>query len=166
MCAAGDEAEWHEWSKVGDPVMHIELRRWADVLIIAPLSANSLAKLANGMCDNLVTCIARAWDFTRPLLVSAGVPRLGASVASSSTSQIISSKIYDTNQAIASRGWECELRCGPDCSLRSWLAGTCWTVCVLACLSRLSILPVYTAWRPLRRAVSLGHRPASCASIL
>eukprot|EP00882_Tetradesmus_deserticola_P016707 GHRQ01017862.1.p1 GENE.GHRQ01017862.1~~GHRQ01017862.1.p1 ORF type:complete len:200 (+),score=62.19 GHRQ01017862.1:547-1146(+) len=67
---AGDEAEWHEWSKVGDPVMHIELRRWADVLIIAPLSANSLAKLANGMCDNLVTCIARAWDFTRPLLVA------------------------------------------------------------------------------------------------
>jgi phosphopantothenoylcysteine decarboxylase len=70
MLCAGDEAEWHEWSKVGDPVMHIELRRWADVFIIAPLSANSLAKLANGMCDNLVTCIARAWDFKRPLLVS------------------------------------------------------------------------------------------------
>ncbi|WIA34321.1 hypothetical protein OEZ86_012660 [Tetradesmus obliquus] len=67
---AGDEAEWHEWSKVGDPVMHIELRRWADVLVIAPLSANSLAKLANGLCDNLVTCIARAWDFKRPLLVA------------------------------------------------------------------------------------------------
>jgi flavoprotein len=66
----GDEAEWHEWSKVGDPVMHIELRRWADLFVIAPLSANSLAKMANGMCDNLVTCIARAWDFKRPLLVS------------------------------------------------------------------------------------------------
>jgi phosphopantothenoylcysteine synthetase/decarboxylase len=51
--------------------MHIELRRWADVFIVAPLSANSLAKLANGMCDNLVTCIARAWDYSRPLLVSA-----------------------------------------------------------------------------------------------
>lgn len=72
-CPAGDEAEWHEWSKVGDPVMHIELRRWADVLVIAPLSANSLAKLANGLCDNLVTCIARAWDFKRPLLVSVRV---------------------------------------------------------------------------------------------
>uniref|UniRef100_A0A383VT09 phosphopantothenoylcysteine decarboxylase n=1 Tax=Tetradesmus obliquus TaxID=3088 RepID=A0A383VT09_TETOB len=35
-----------------------------------PLSANSLAKLANGLCDNLVTCIARAWDFKRPLLVA------------------------------------------------------------------------------------------------
>eukprot|EP00879_Flechtneria_rotunda_P019582 GHRR01020575.1.p1 GENE.GHRR01020575.1~~GHRR01020575.1.p1 ORF type:complete len:217 (+),score=63.03 GHRR01020575.1:273-923(+) len=66
---AGDEDEWHEWQQVGDPVMHIELRRWADVFIIAPLSANSLAKMANGLCDNLVTCVARAWDFSRPLLV-------------------------------------------------------------------------------------------------
>eukprot|EP00879_Flechtneria_rotunda_P002884 GHRR01003100.1.p1 GENE.GHRR01003100.1~~GHRR01003100.1.p1 ORF type:complete len:204 (+),score=70.46 GHRR01003100.1:273-884(+) len=67
---AGDEDEWHEWQQVGDPVMHIELRRWADVFIIAPLSANSLAKMANGLCDNLVTCVARAWDFSRPLLVA------------------------------------------------------------------------------------------------
>lgn len=66
---AGDEDEWHAWSRVGDPVMHIELRRWADVFVVAPLSANSLAKLANGLCDNLVTCVARAWDFSRPLLV-------------------------------------------------------------------------------------------------
>ena len=27
------------------------------------LSANTLAKLANGLCDNLLTCVARAWDF-------------------------------------------------------------------------------------------------------
>eukprot|EP00878_Enallax_costatus_P005980 GHUV01006272.1.p1 GENE.GHUV01006272.1~~GHUV01006272.1.p1 ORF type:complete len:201 (+),score=72.17 GHUV01006272.1:222-824(+) len=67
---AGDEDEWHEWSKVGDPVMHIELRRWADVFVIAPVSANTLAKLANGLCDNLVTCVARAWDFKRPLVVA------------------------------------------------------------------------------------------------
>ena len=51
-------------------MLHIELRRWADALIIAPLSANSLAKLACGLSDNLLTCIVRAWDFHRPLLVS------------------------------------------------------------------------------------------------
>lgn len=67
---AGDEDEWHAWQTVGDPVLHIELRRWADVYVIAPLSANTLAKLANGLCDNIVTCVARAWDFNRPLLVS------------------------------------------------------------------------------------------------
>lgn len=50
-------------------MLHIELRRWADALVIAPLSANSLAKLAGGLCDNLLTCIVRAWDFHRALLV-------------------------------------------------------------------------------------------------
>lgn len=47
---------------MGDPVVHIELRRWADALVIAPLSANTLAKLAGGLCDNLLTCVVRAWD--------------------------------------------------------------------------------------------------------
>lgn len=50
--------------------MHIELRKWADLLIVAPLSANSLAKAAHGLCDNLLTCILRAWDFSKPCLVS------------------------------------------------------------------------------------------------
>lgn len=67
---AGDEDEWHSWEKVGDPVMHIDLRRWADIFVIAPLSANTLAKVANGMCDNLLTCVVRAWDFHKPLLVA------------------------------------------------------------------------------------------------
>ena len=42
------------WQKRGDPVLHIELRKWADLMIIAPLDANTLAKLANGLCDNLL----------------------------------------------------------------------------------------------------------------
>ena len=70
-----DEAEWRGWQKVGDPVLHIELRRWADVFVVAPLSANTLAKMANGMCDNLLTCVVRAWDFSKPLLVAGGVAR-------------------------------------------------------------------------------------------
>lgn len=40
-----DEDEWSSWNKIGDPVLHIELRRWADVLVIAPLSANTLGKV-------------------------------------------------------------------------------------------------------------------------
>lgn len=66
----GDDDEWRQWKQVGDPVMHIELRRWADILVIAPLSANTLAKAAGGLCDNLLTCVVRAWDFDRPLLVA------------------------------------------------------------------------------------------------
>jgi phosphopantothenoylcysteine synthetase/decarboxylase len=60
----GDDDEWNSWRNVGDEVLHIELRRWADVLVIAPCSANTLAKIANGLCDNLLTCIVRAWDLS------------------------------------------------------------------------------------------------------
>lgn len=42
-----DSDEWSTWSNRGDPVLHIELVKWADIFLIAPLSANSLAKLAN-----------------------------------------------------------------------------------------------------------------------
>ena len=66
----GIDAVYHdgdEWAKPwvrGDPILHIELRRWAHVLVIAPLSANSLAKIVNGMSDSLVTSVVRAWDTT------------------------------------------------------------------------------------------------------
>ncbi len=53
-----------------DDVMHIDFRKWADVLLIAPLTANTLAKIANGMCDNFITCIARAWDKEKPFLIA------------------------------------------------------------------------------------------------
>ncbi|XP_019474897.1 phosphopantothenoylcysteine decarboxylase isoform X3 [Meleagris gallopavo] len=56
------------WKGRSDPVLHIELRRWADLMLVAPLDANTLAKLANGICDNLLTCVIRAWDLHKPLL--------------------------------------------------------------------------------------------------
>ncbi len=39
---------------------HIELARWADVIIIAPASANTIAKLAQGQADNLLTTLCLA----------------------------------------------------------------------------------------------------------
>jgi phosphopantothenoylcysteine decarboxylase/phosphopantothenate--cysteine ligase len=36
---------------------HVNLGRWADVMLIAPLSCNTLAKMANGFCDNLLLAI-------------------------------------------------------------------------------------------------------------
>lgn len=63
-----DKDEWELWTKRSDPVLHIELRRWADLLVIAPLDANTLGKIASGICDNLLTCVVRAWDTSRPLL--------------------------------------------------------------------------------------------------
>jgi phosphopantothenoylcysteine decarboxylase len=53
-----------------DPVLHIELRRWADRLVVAPLDANTLAKLAAGLADNCLTCVWRAWDPARPVILA------------------------------------------------------------------------------------------------
>ncbi|KAL2005344.1 hypothetical protein VTN00DRAFT_2555 [Thermoascus crustaceus] len=59
-----DESEWVQpWTRGAD-ILHIELRRWADILVIAPLSANTLAKMVYGMADNLLTSVVRAWDTT------------------------------------------------------------------------------------------------------
>ncbi len=45
------EAETGVWSN------HVELGLWADYLVIAPASANTIAKMANGICDNLLTAV-------------------------------------------------------------------------------------------------------------
>jgi phosphopantothenoylcysteine decarboxylase / phosphopantothenate---cysteine ligase len=36
---------------------HVMLGRWADVMVVAPLSCNSLAKMAHGLCDNLLLAV-------------------------------------------------------------------------------------------------------------
>jgi phosphopantothenoylcysteine decarboxylase/phosphopantothenate--cysteine ligase len=36
---------------------HVHLGRWADVLLVAPCSANSMAKMAQGLCDNMVMAV-------------------------------------------------------------------------------------------------------------
>jgi phosphopantothenoylcysteine decarboxylase / phosphopantothenate---cysteine ligase len=58
----GDPAPDH------DPISHLEVVRHADVFVIAPASANTIAKLANGLADNLLTSAALA--ATCPLVVA------------------------------------------------------------------------------------------------
>ncbi|MHC5852950.1 bifunctional phosphopantothenoylcysteine decarboxylase/phosphopantothenate--cysteine ligase CoaBC [Nostoc sp.] len=43
------------WQPTHSRPLHIELGEWADIMVIAPLTANTLAKLASGMADNLLT---------------------------------------------------------------------------------------------------------------
>ncbi len=50
---------------------HVELGLWADALVIAPASANTLAKLANGLCDNILSAVylsARCPVFVAPAM--------------------------------------------------------------------------------------------------
>lgn len=43
------------WQPTHDRPLHIELGEWAEVMLIAPLTANTLAKLVYGLADNLLT---------------------------------------------------------------------------------------------------------------
>lgn len=59
-----DDDEWNNpWTR-GVPILHIELRKWAHLLLVAPLSANTMAKMAMGFSDNLLLSVLRAWDTT------------------------------------------------------------------------------------------------------
>jgi phosphopantothenoylcysteine decarboxylase len=73
-----DEDEWPRisgswpvktWQRT-DPVLHIELRRWAELFLVAPLDANTLAKMSFGLCDNCLTCVWRSWDLARPIILA------------------------------------------------------------------------------------------------
>ena len=41
----GENGQWNS---------HVELGLWADVMLVAPCTANTLSKMVNGICDNLV----------------------------------------------------------------------------------------------------------------
>jgi len=47
---------------------HISLTKWADMMVIAPLTANTLSKIATGICDNLLTSTICAFD--KPVLIA------------------------------------------------------------------------------------------------
>ncbi|KAI0012516.1 flavoprotein [Xylariaceae sp. FL0662B] len=59
----GDADEWRAggWRR-GDAILHIELRRWAHLLVVAPLSANQMAGFVGGFADGLLASVVRAWD--------------------------------------------------------------------------------------------------------
>jgi len=60
-----DAEEWGNTEKV----LHIDLAKWCDIFVIAPLTANTLAKIAGGICDNLLTSAVRALG-DKPLITA------------------------------------------------------------------------------------------------
>jgi phosphopantothenoylcysteine decarboxylase/phosphopantothenate--cysteine ligase len=46
-----------EINQDGDWNNHVELGQWADLMLIAPATANTIAKMANGQCDNLLMAV-------------------------------------------------------------------------------------------------------------
>jgi phosphopantothenoylcysteine decarboxylase / phosphopantothenate---cysteine ligase len=63
------------WDEAAEAAMgHIELARWADLVLIAPATADFLARLAVGMADDLLTTLCLATD--APLAVAPAMNRL------------------------------------------------------------------------------------------
>ena len=59
------------WKK-GDPILHIELRKKASALVVAPCSANKIGEFANAMAPGgeLLSSLALAWDYCRPFIIA------------------------------------------------------------------------------------------------
>ncbi|MCJ1283897.1 hypothetical protein MMC26_003228 [Xylographa opegraphella] len=128
-----DEDEWSPaWTR-GAPILHIELRRWADLLVIAPLDANTLAKMVGGLADNLLTSVVRAWD-TSGLVEGKGLRRIVVAPAMNTAMwrHPVTGKqigVLEGEWGLGSGGWvevlrpvEKELACGDvgDGAMRDW----------------------------------------------
>ncbi|MFP5305274.1 MAG: bifunctional phosphopantothenoylcysteine decarboxylase/phosphopantothenate--cysteine ligase CoaBC [Gammaproteobacteria bacterium] len=63
------------WDEAAEAAMgHIELARWPDLILIAPASASTIARLAHGLADDLLSTLCLASD--RPLAVAPSMNRL------------------------------------------------------------------------------------------
>lgn len=117
----------------GSPILHIELRRWASLLVIAPLSADALAKMVAGFSDNLLLSVVRAWDTDGSIggLAADGQPKK-IIVAPSMNSAMWKQPITKTHMRVLEEEWkgwvevlrpvEKELACGDvgDGAMRGW----------------------------------------------
>ncbi|KAF0153189.1 MAG: phosphopantothenoylcysteine decarboxylase / phosphopantothenate--cysteine ligase [Ignavibacteria bacterium] len=54
----------------GEMMSHINLVKWADLVIVAPATANTINKLASGAGDSLLTSLFLAHDWTKPYLIA------------------------------------------------------------------------------------------------
>lgn len=53
-----------EWNGANPGVLHIDLVKWADTVLLAPATSNTIGKFVNGITDNLVLSIMRAFNGT------------------------------------------------------------------------------------------------------
>lgn len=68
---SGKEVYLDQWdARIANHMPHIELSRDADAILIAPCTANFMAKLANGICDDLLSTLCVARPARLPLIIA------------------------------------------------------------------------------------------------
>ena len=67
-------AETDEWPgekyHKDQPIPHIDLGKWADILLVAPVTAQTIYKIAHGAADNLLTSSVLAWDRKKRIVLA------------------------------------------------------------------------------------------------
>jgi phosphopantothenoylcysteine decarboxylase len=67
--SSGRSDQHSTWLK-GDSVLHVELAKNSSVLVIAPVTANTIGKMAHGIVDNLLLSVYAAWRKDRPVVIA------------------------------------------------------------------------------------------------
>ena len=60
-----DDAEW----TADGPIKHIELAKWCNLFVVVPATANTIAKIAHGIADNLLTSVYLALPPEKAVLI-------------------------------------------------------------------------------------------------
>jgi len=83
QAVSGEPVRGDLWDKEAEAAMgHIELAKWADMILIAPATANVIAHLANGSAENLLTTLCLATE--APLVI---VPSMNQAMYRNDTTQ-------------------------------------------------------------------------------
>lgn len=100
--------------EAGRAMDHIHLVRWADLIVLAPASANTVNKLAQGVGDDLITTMALAHDFTKPFLIA---PAMNTAMYAHPTTQASLRKLTEIGYQVLKTGAG-NLACGEQGSGR------------------------------------------------
>ena len=73
-------------------IEHVSLAQWGDIMVIAPLTANTLSKIAYGICDNLLTSLVCA--YAKPIIIT---PAMNVNMWSNKVIQENFQKLQDRN---------------------------------------------------------------------
>lgn len=90
-------------------IKHISLAQWADFCVVAPLSANTLSKIAKGICDNLLTTVICALPSKTKVLC---VPAMNENMWKNPLIQENVKKLKKINKYIVLNPLKGQLACG------------------------------------------------------
>lgn len=88
---------------------HVSLASWADILIIAPLTANTLSKITFGIADNLLTSLVLAFSRNKKIILA---PAMNQNMWSNPVIQENINKLAKKNQFVIIPPEKGELACG------------------------------------------------------